>query len=52
MVSAMATERETREACSLERERESLGGETERLMIERQELVETGGGHMGGGSHF
>lgn len=37
-----------------ERERERvLGGRgTEGLMIERQELVETGGGHMGGGPHF
>jgi hypothetical protein len=38
----------------IERERERvLGGRgTEGLMIERQELVETGGGHMGGGPHF
>lgn len=31
--------------------REREGG-TEGLMIERQELVETGGGHMGGGPHL
>ncbi len=40
----------------LERERESVfffweRGGTEGLIIERQELVETGGRHMGGGSH-
>lgn len=44
-------EREREDLFGVRKRERVLGGRgTERLMIERQELVETGGGHMGGGA--